>query len=202
MLDCRGRGRAAQPTGDAFAPVRDFIPPTHLQEYGLTPLGAGTRLALKLNLTFPLIESLERSAPSAYRTNADSVTWRITFTEVVTRNVDPADFVIIGIQPWSLTLTKVNDAGSVYEVNAGQRCARRSHGTVALALSASRTIKDLAGNDLVNRSLSGDVEFVIDNTGPTVTIDGVPTTDSGSFMATFTFSEDVTGWESRCSVPP
>ena len=48
VLDCRGRGGAAQPTGDAFAPVRDFIPPTPLQSYGLTPLGAGMRLALKL----------------------------------------------------------------------------------------------------------------------------------------------------------
>lgn len=48
VLDCRGRGGTAQPTGDAFAPVRDFIPPTPLQAYGLTPLGAGMRLALKL----------------------------------------------------------------------------------------------------------------------------------------------------------
>ena len=48
MLDCRGRGGAAEPTSDAFAPVRDFIPPTPLQAYGLTPLGAGMRLALKL----------------------------------------------------------------------------------------------------------------------------------------------------------
>ena len=34
----------------------------------------------------------------------------------------------------------------------------------------------------------------LDKTPPTVTIDGVPATDSGSFMATFTFSEAVTGF--------
>ena len=48
VLDCRARGGAAQPTGDAFAPGRDFIPPTPLLAYGFTPLGAGMRLALKL----------------------------------------------------------------------------------------------------------------------------------------------------------
>ena len=145
------------------------------------------------DLTFPLIESLKRSTPAAYRTNADSVTWRITFTEAV-RNVDKTDFVIIGIQRWSLTLTKVNDAGSVYEITLNSDALADHNGTVSLALSPSRTIEDLAGNDLVNRSLSGEVEFVIDNTVPTVTIDGVPPTDSGSFMATFTFSEEVTGF--------
>ena len=48
VLDCRGRGGAADPTGDAFAPVTDFIPPTPLQASGSTPLGAGMRRALNL----------------------------------------------------------------------------------------------------------------------------------------------------------
>ena len=117
-----------------------------------------------LDLTFPLIESLVRWAPSAYRTSADSVTWRITFTEAI-KNVDNADFMIIGIRPWSLTVTKVNDSSSVYDITLNSYALADHNGTVALALSPSRTIEDLAGNDLVNRSLSGEVEFVIDNTG-------------------------------------
>lgn len=145
------------------------------------------------DLTFPLIESLKRSTPAAYRTNADSVRWRIAFTEAMS-NVDKADFTIIGIRPWSLTVTKVNDSGSFYDITLNSHALADHNGTVALALSPSRTIEDLAGNDLVNRSLSGEVEFVIDNTVPTVTIDGVPPTDSGSFMATVTFSEEVTGF--------
>ena len=36
--------------------------------------------------------------------------------------------------------------------------------------------------------------FVLDTIRPTVTIDGVPDTDSGSFMARFTFSEPVAGF--------
>ena len=117
-----------------------------------------------LDLTFPLIESLVRRTPSAYRTNADSVTWRITFTEAM-RNVDEADFTIIGIRPWSMAVTKVNDSGSVYDITLNSSALADHNGTVALALSPSRTIEDLAGNDLVNRSLSGEIEFVIDNTG-------------------------------------
>ena len=149
------------------------------------------------DLTFPLIESLERSAPSAYRTNADSVTWRITFTEAV-RNVDKADFVIIGIQPWSLTLTKVNDAGSVYEITLNSDALADHSGTVALALSPSRTIEDLAGNDLVNRSLSGEVEFVIDNTGPRITYEpGNQSIDDGLRNLTLTFTSAVYSDSSR-----
>ena len=117
-----------------------------------------------LDLTFPLIESLVRWTPSAYRTSADSVTWRITFTEEM-RNVDKADFMIIGIRPWSLTVTKVNESSSVYDITLNSYALADHNGTVALALSPSRTIEDLAGNDLVNRSLSGEVEFVIDSTG-------------------------------------
>ena len=117
-----------------------------------------------LDLTFPLIESLVRWTPSAYRTNADSVTWRITFTEAM-RNVDEADFTIIGIRPWSMAVTKVNESGSVYDITLNSYALADHNGTVALALSPSRTIEDLAGNDLVNRSLSGEIEFVIDNTG-------------------------------------
>ena len=48
VLDCRGNGGAVQPTGDAFVPAGDFIPPTPLQARGVSQLGEGMRLALKL----------------------------------------------------------------------------------------------------------------------------------------------------------
>ena len=47
VLDVRGGGGAIRANGDAFAPAKDFSPPT-LQVRGLTPLGEGMRLALKL----------------------------------------------------------------------------------------------------------------------------------------------------------
>ena len=51
-------------------------------------------------------------------------------------------------------------------------------------------------NALTNTTPTGtnDNSYVVDNTAPTVTITGVPTTSSAAFTATFTFSEDVTGF--------
>lgn len=46
VLDCQG-GQAVYPTGDAFVPAEDFIPPP-LQAHGVRKLGEGMRLALKL----------------------------------------------------------------------------------------------------------------------------------------------------------
>ena len=45
-----------------------------------------------------------------------------------------------------------------------------------------------------NEGAAATAAFTLDTIRPTVTIDGVPATDSGAFMATFTFSEAVTGF--------
>ena len=52
-----------------------------------------------------------------------------------------------------------------------------------------------------NEGAATTAAFSLDTIRPTVTIDGVPATDSGAFMATFTFSEAVTGFtESEVAV--
>ena len=48
MRDVRGSGVPVASTGNAFSSANDFIPPTPLDAYGITPLGAGMRLALNL----------------------------------------------------------------------------------------------------------------------------------------------------------
>ena len=255
--------------------------------------------------THPRISSLVRQTPSANRTNADTVTWRITFTEGV-RVVDRTDFVIIGIESWRLTVTKVRALGDVYDLTLDSNGIADHNGTLTLAISPRMTIADYASNRLLDVSPIGiyessfDVDnaeprvifnpesgrihdpagnltltfteavysdsggtaftgstlaglidlrednesgsdipfsasidtdnetltidpsgilpaltwvrvkntyydtvgnqghgaaaFTLDTTRPTVTIDGVPATDSGAFMATFTFSEAVTGF--------
>ena len=255
--------------------------------------------------THPRISSLVRQTPSANRTNADTVTWRITFTEGV-RVVDRTDFLIIGIESWRLTVTKVRALGDVYDLTLDSNGIADHNGTLTLAISPRATIADYASNRLLDVSPIGiyessfDVDnaeprvifnpesgrihdpagnltltfteavysdsggtaftgstlaglidlrednesgsdipftasidtdnetltidpsgilpaltwvrvkntyydtvgnqghgaaaFILDTTRPTVTIDGVPATDSGAFMATFTFSEAVTGF--------
>lgn len=46
----------------------------------------------------PRIRSLVRQTPAARWTNADSLTWRITFSEAVI-DVDESDFAVFGIEP-------------------------------------------------------------------------------------------------------
>ena len=82
--------------------------------------------------TYPRIRSLVRLDPSEHWTNADSVTWRITFTEAVT-NVDERDFVVIGIRPWRLTVTNVGESGDVYDITLDSRGLADHNGTVTLA---------------------------------------------------------------------
>ena len=124
--------------------------------------------------TYPRIRSLVRQDPSAYRTNADSLTWRITFTEAVT-NIDRRDFVIIGIRPWRLTVTAVRESGNVYDITLDSRGLAGLNGTVTLAISPGMYIKNLTGNSLLNVNADGRYEasFVIDNAAPSVIFDSV-----------------------------
>ena len=117
--------------------------------------------------TYPRIRSV-RLTPSAYRTNADSVTWGITFTEAVT-NVDRRDFVIVG-RPWRLTIREVRESTNVYDITLDSRSLADHTGAVTLAFSRGRYIKNLDGNRLLNVNADGPYEasFVIDNAVPRV----------------------------------
>ena len=142
--------------------------------------------------TFPRIKSLVRLDPSDRRTNADFVTWRITFSEPVT-NVDERDFVIIGT-PWRLTVTKVGESGDAYDIALDSNGLADHNGLVTLAFSRGMYVRNLDGNRLLNVSADGPYEasFVIDNAAPAVALK--PETgkigDAGGDL-TLTFSEAV-----------
>ena len=118
---------------------------------------------------YPRIRSLVRLDPSDRRTNADFVTWRITFSEPVT-NVDDRDFVIIGT-PWRPTVTKVGESGDAYDIALDSNGLADHNGLVTLAFSRGMYIKNLDGNRLLNVNADGPYEasFVIDNAAPGVT---------------------------------
>ena len=67
---------------------------------------------------------------------------------------------------------------------------------MTLSLAGGQDIADNADNALSNPAPAGtnDSTWVVDNTVPTVAITDVPPTSSAAFTATFTFSEDVTGF--------
>ena len=144
--------------------------------------------------TAPRVASIVRGTPSSSPTNADGLTWRVTFSEAVS-NVDTADFAVSGTTA-TLSVSAVSGVTGAYDVTASGGNLAGVTATVTLSIAAGHNIQDAASNALTNTTPTGanDDTWMVDNTAPTVTITGVPTTSNAAFTATFTFSEDVTGF--------
>ena len=145
--------------------------------------------------TAPRVASIVRETPTSSPTNADSLTWRVTFSEAVS-NVDAADFVVSGTTATVTAVAAVSGVTGGYDVTASGGNLASVSATVTLTISSSHNIEDGASNDLTNTAPTGtnDNSYVLDNTAPSVTISGVPSASNAPFTATFTFSEAVTGF--------
>ena len=146
-----------------------------------------------IDTTAPTVTSIVRQDPTTSPTNADTLKWRVAFSEDV-KNVDNADFGITGPTGAALAVTEVSS--SVYDVTASGGNLPSLDATVTLTIVSTHDIQDSADNDLtvLTPSVTNDNTFVVDHTKPTVTITGVPATSTAPFTATFTFNEDVTGF--------
>ena len=140
--------------------------------------------------------SIVRQVPAVSPTNADSLTWRVTFSEDV-RNVDPADFTLTGTTA-TLAVTAVT-ASTIYDVTASGGDLADLNNTVTLGFASGQDITDTAAtpNTLTATTppagSANETTYDMDNTAPTVTIT-VPSETNAPFLATFTFSEPVTGF--------
>ena len=145
--------------------------------------------------TAPRVASIVRETPTSSPTNADSLTWRVTFSEAVS-NVDAADFVVSGTTATVTAVAAVSGVTGAYDVTASGGNLAGVSATVTLAIAASHNIQDGASNALTNTTPTGtnNNSYVVDNTAPSVTISGVPASSDAPFRATFTFSEAVTGF--------
>ena len=153
---------------------------------------AARRASTSADLTAPTVLSVERHDPAGSPTNADSLTWRVTFSEDVA-NVDPADFTAAGTTA-TLAVAEAT-ASTVFDVTASGGDLVELNGTVTLGLGGGQDIADEAGNALADTAPTGADQrgWVVDNAAPTVEIT-VPETSDAPFPATFTFSEPVTGF--------
>ena len=151
-------------------------------------------VSLPADTTAPTVTSIVRQTPASSPTNADSLTWRVTFSEAVS-NVDTADFAVSGTTA-TLSVSAVSGVTGAYDVTASGGNLAGVTATVTLSIAAGHNIQDAASNALTNTTPTGtnDNSYVVDNTAPTVTITGVPGTSSAAFTATFTFTEAVTGF--------
>ena len=159
--------------------------------------------------TAPRVESIERQNPGASPTNADSLTWRVTFSEAVT-NVDAAAFMVSGSTATVTGVQAVSGETGVYDVTVSGGDLAGLDGTVTLGFATGRNIADTAGNDLADTAPTGtnDNSYAVDNTAPTGTNDNshevddtaptvgidVPATSDGPFTAAITFNEVVSGF--------
>ena len=145
--------------------------------------------------TAPTVASIVRHNPASTPTNADTLVWRVTFSEAVA-NVDAADFELTGASA-TLTVAAVDpNSPAQFDVTAAGNDLADLNATVTLAFATGHNIADLAGHELTNTdpTNTNDVTFTLDNMAPTLTITDVPLTSKAPFTATFTFSEAVTGF--------
>ena len=149
--------------------------------------------------TAPTVSAIRRQTPSSSPTNADSLTWRVTFNEAV-QQVDTTDFQVSGSPATTVTITGVARDGSTnaYDVTASGGNLANYDGTVTLSFNSGHDIEDEAGNDLASSPatpVTNQNSFVVDNMAPSVVISGLSGTISGAATATFTFNETVSGFD-------
>ena len=151
-----------------------------------------TAVPASSDTTFPTVTAITRRSPhSRGVTNADSLVWRVTFSEAV-QNVDGAAFTVTGVGLVTPDLT-VTGAGATYDVTASGGNLADLDATVRLDFANNQDIQDTAGNPLASPTPTGANEdtYTVDNTAPTVEITGVGGTITGAVTATVRFSEEV-----------
>ena len=146
----------------------------------------------------PRVASLVRRSPAASPTNADRLTWRVSFNEDV-RRVDATDFQLDGTTA-TLEVAAVVGSSARYDVTASGGDLGNADAKVTLSFASVQDITDAAGNDLASTVPTGanHNSFVIDNIAPGVEsiVRQSPAsspTNADSLTWRVTLSEDVTG---------
>ena len=133
---------------------------------GWSDSGGGST-ATPADTTAPKVLSIERHDPADSPTNADSLTWRVTFSEDV-QNVDATDFTLTGTTA-APAVAEVT-ASTVYDVTASGGNLAGLDGTVTLGFASTQDIADTAGtpNALADTAPSGTDErsYDLDNSAP------------------------------------
>ena len=137
--------------------------------------------------TAPTVTSIERhSPPTSSPTNADSLTWWVTFSEAM-QNVDATDFSVSGTTA-TLAVSAVSGATGTYDVTASGGDLAGLNTAVTLSIISGHNIQDPSSNPLTNTTPMGtnDNTYVVDNAGPAVTS---ATVESDGMSITIVFSE-------------
>ncbi|MCK0145294.1 gliding motility-associated C-terminal domain-containing protein [Arenibacter sp. F26102] len=124
------------------------------------------------NLVFaavdPKVTSIIRQSPTNSPTNADTLSWDVTFDAAVS-NVDATDFALSGTTATIASVT--NPSGNVYRVTTSGGDLATLNATVTLGFSPGQDIQNSNGAALTNTTPTGtnDNTFVLDNQAPLIT---------------------------------
>ena len=155
-----------------FTPSSDLAPGTYAFTAQSTDDAGNTSAASNaLNVTIdtaaPSTTSFERNTPATSPTNADTLVFRVTFSEDVA-SVDPADFAVSAT---TATVSNVNQvSAAVYDVTVSGGDLAGLDGTVGLNLAGGQNITDLAGNALPNTEPGTDQTYLVDNSAPSTPV--------------------------------
>ncbi len=129
-------------------------------------LGANNAIIID-NAADPSVLSFRRQTPSSSSTDADSLIFRVIFSEAVT-GVDLADFVATGTTGTPTTINNISS--NTYDVTISGGNLSTYNGVVGLNLSTTPTIMDITGNSLPAGEPPTDETYIEDNIVPSVTI--------------------------------
>jgi len=112
----------------------------------------------------PQVVSIERQSPATSPTDADTLVWRVTFSEAVA-NVDAGDFTVSGTTATISVAAVPDSGGAAYDVTISGGDLAGLNATVTLAFAAGQDLADTAGNALADTapSATNDVTFVLAN---------------------------------------
>ena len=177
---------------------------------------SGVNESYTLDNTAPAVAAIERQAPSDEVTDADTLTFLVTFSEDV-ENVGTTDFAVAAPGGGTATTATVSgvqarnaaddadatEPAGVFRVTVSGNNLGSYNGTVGLGLATNQNIADAAGNDLTaDLPTNADYEtYTLDNAAPGFThldrhdgqmaLDRGTTADELKFRAVF--GEPVTG---------
>ena len=167
--------------------------PSFIDDFEFDPGSLDPDCPSQFDVTAPTVTSIARQTPAEQTTDADSLTWRVRFSETV-KNVDPADFSLSGS---TASLSVSANRGDTIDVTASGGDLENLNAEVTLSFASSPSISDPSGNSL-DASLVPLETYLVSNDriAPTVTLIArqTPTdevTNADSVVFRVSFSEDV-----------
>ena len=176
--------------GINFAPAMNI---TDLAGNALPNTAPSVNQTYVLDNTPPSTISFTRQTPSASPTNADTLVFRVTFSEGVT-GVGTADFAVSGTTATPSGVATVS--ASVYDVTVSGGDLASFNGVVGLNFSGAPSIIDQIGNPLPGTEPTLDETYTVDNIAPVVNFNSTPSdpTSQTSYNFDFSANEAVSGY--------